>query len=119
MFDGNRLRNLRKAKGLSQDELAKMIGVSKSLISCYENDKRTPSLDNIICFINIFGVSSDYLLGNDNLIKVIDNSNSVTYKSVTNEEIIFIEELKKDKLVYNILLEDPKRGAELIKKKIG
>ena len=38
---------------------------------------------------------------------------------MTNEEVRFIEELKKDKLVYNILFEDPKRGVDLIKKKIG
>ena len=35
-----RLRKLRIEKGLSQQELADMIGASKSLISCYENGKR-------------------------------------------------------------------------------
>ena len=35
------------------------------------------------------------------------------------ERYKFIEELKKDKMVYDILFEDPKRGADLIKKKIG
>jgi len=38
---------------------------------------------------------------------------------MTREEIIFIEELKKNKLVYDILLYDPKRGADLVKKEIG
>ena len=38
---------------------------------------------------------------------------------MTNEEVTFINELRKDKLVYEILFEDPKRGSELIKKKIG
>ena len=35
------------------------------------------------------------------------------------EEVIFINELRKDKLVYEILFEDPKRGSDLVKKRIG
>lgn len=118
MFNGSRLKTLRINKELSQQELADLIGASKSLISCYENNKRTPSLENIISFMQIFGVTSDYLLGTDNIIKTVENKKE-KYKIVTNEELIFIEELRKNKMVYDILFDDPKRGAELIKKKIG
>lgn len=118
MLKGERLKLVRKNKGLSQQELADMIGASKSLISCYESGKRNPSLENIISFMEIFGVSSDYLLGADNLIKTVEND-SEKYHLLTKEEIIFINELKKNKLVYDILFDDPKRGAELIKKKLG
>ena len=69
--------------------------------------------------MQIFGVSADYLLGSDNLIKTLDAKGNEEYKSVTNEEIEFIEEIRKNKLVYNILFDDPKRGADLINKKIG
>lgn len=119
MFKGDRLKKLRIEKGLSQQELANMIGASKSLISCYESGKRNPSLENIISFIEIFGVSSDYLLGNDNMIKTVDNNKKDSYTFITNEELVFINELKKNKLVYNILFDDPKRGSELIIKKLG
>ena len=118
MLKGERLKLVRKNKGLSQQELADMIGASKSLISCYESGKRNPSLENIISFMEIFGVSSDYLLGADNLIKTVEDD-SEKYYLLTKEEIIFINELKKNKLVYDILFDDPKRGAELIKKKLG
>lgn len=118
MLKGDRLKTLRKEKSLSQQELGDMIGASKSLISCYESGKRNPSLENIISFMEIFGVSSDYLLGADNLVKTIEN-NKDKYVSVTKEELIFINELKKNKMIYNILFDEPKRGAELIKKKLG
>lgn len=118
MFKGDRLRLLRKDKQLSQQALADMIGVSKSLICCYESGKRTPSLENVIAFIQIFGVDADYLIGSDKLVKIVSN-NEESYAPITKEEIEFINEIKNDKLVYNILFTEPKRGAELVKKKLG
>ena len=41
------------------------------------------------------------------------------YRTMTKEEVMFIDELRKDKLVYEILFEDPKRGSDLVKKRIG
>lgn len=118
MFKGDRLKELRKGKNLSQQNLADMVGVSKSLICCYESGKRNPSLENIIAFIQIFGVTSDYLLGSDSLVKIVSND-KVSYAPITKEEIEFIREIKNDKLVYNILFNEPKRGAELVIKKLG
>ena len=118
MFKGDRLKSLRIEKELSQQVLADMIGVSKSLICCYESGKRTPSLENVIAFIQIFGVDADYLLGSDSLVKVVSND-KITYEPITKEEIEFIKEIKSDKLVYNILFTEPKRGAELVIKKLG
>lgn len=118
MFKGERLKSLRIEKKLSQQELADMIGASKSLICCYENGKRNPSLENIISFIQIFGVDADYLLGSDSLVK-ITSSDKIKFAPITKEEIEFINEIKSDKLVYNILFTEPKRGAELVKKKLG
>lgn len=119
MLNGSRLREVRKAKGLTQEKLGDLIGVGKSAICCYEKETRNPTLEAVIEMIHVFGVSADYLLGADYLIKTIDKDNNDTYVSMTKEEIIFIEELKKNKLVYDILLQDPKRGADLVKKEIG
>ena len=69
--------------------------------------------------MQILGVSSDYLLGTDNLIKVVDNDEMPEYRTMTKEEVMFIDELRKDKLVYEILFQDPKRGSDLVKKRIG
>lgn len=118
MFKGDRLKELRISKQLSQQALADLLGVSKSLICCYESGKRNPSLENIISFMQVFGVNADYLLGSDHLVKTTVKD-EIVYKPITKEEIEFIEELKKDKLVYGILFTEPKRGADLIKKKLG
>lgn len=118
MINGKRLKELRKNKGLNQTELGDILGVSKSSICCYENGTRTPTIETIIDLMHLFGVSADYLLGADNLIKVVEDE-EVKYKTLSKEELMFLEELKKNKFVYDILIDDPKRGAELIKNKIG
>jgi len=119
MLNGARLKNIRKARGLTQTELGELIGVGKSAICCYEKELRNPTLEAIIDMIHIFGVSADYLLGTDYLIELHDDKSYASYVSMTKEEVIFIRELKKNKLVYDILTEDPKRGADLVKKEIG
>ena len=119
MLNGNRLREVRKAKGLTQTELGELIGVGKSAICCYEKGTCNPTLEALISLILVFGVSADYLLGADCLVKTGDQDSFEEYAILTHEEITFIEEIKKNKLVYDILMEDPKRGAELVKKIIG
>ena len=118
MIVGERLRKLRVVKGLNQEKLSEMVGVSKSSISCYEKETRSPKSETIIDFIQIFGVNADYLLGSDDIIKVVEDKER-PYRALTKEEVIFLEELKKNEMVYEILLEDPKKCAELIKRKIG
>ena len=63
---GNRLKNLRIGKSLTQKQLASMVGLATSAISAYELDNRMPTYDVMISFSRIFHVSTDYLLGVDN-----------------------------------------------------
>ena len=61
---GEILRDLRKRNGLSQAELADILGVSKSTVGMYEQNKRSPHSDEILMRIaGYFGVSIDYLKG--------------------------------------------------------
>ena len=60
---GARLKDLRKQNGMTQQQLADRIGVTKSVISFYELKERTPSPDVLIKLSYIFHVSADYLLG--------------------------------------------------------
>ena len=62
---GRRLRELRASKGLSQNKLAEILNVSASTVALYENNFRMPSYDALIKIADFFGVSTDYLLGND------------------------------------------------------
>ncbi|MBQ8229325.1 MAG: helix-turn-helix transcriptional regulator [Clostridia bacterium] len=60
---GTKLKELRKEKILTQQELAKSIDLSQSTISCWENGKRTPTVSALIKLCLLFNVSANYLLG--------------------------------------------------------
>lgn len=60
---GERLSELRKDMGYTQQELADMLGISKFSISSYENDKTTPDDDMKVKLAKKLNVSIDYLLG--------------------------------------------------------
>ena len=60
---GNKLKELRKEKKVSQEELAKIVGVTPSAIGFYENDGRNPSYEVLVKLSNYFCVTTDYLLG--------------------------------------------------------
>lgn len=59
----NKLRELRKQKGLTQLELAKFVGISQNNYSYWENDKVKIDNESIIKLADFFGVSVDELLG--------------------------------------------------------
>ena len=59
---GIRMALLRIAKGWSQAELAKKIGVSASAVGMYEQGRREPSLGLAVRLAQEFGVTTDYLL---------------------------------------------------------
>lgn len=62
---GTRLKNLRKQAGLTQQQLATQLGITKSVVSFYELQERSPSPEVLIKLSAIFHVSTDYLLGLD------------------------------------------------------
>ena len=60
-----RLKHLRKQAGLTQQQLATQLGITKSVVSFYELQERSPSPEVLIKLAAIFHVSADYLLGLD------------------------------------------------------
>lgn len=60
---GQRLKELRVQAGMTQLQLAQRMGVTKSVVSFYELQERTPSPDILVKLSGIFKVSTDYLLG--------------------------------------------------------
>ena len=63
---GRKLKTLRKQAGLTQQQLATQLGITKSVVSFYELQTRSPSPDVLAKLAKIFHVSVDYLLGLDN-----------------------------------------------------
>lgn len=60
---GEKLKELREEKEIGQVELAQKVGVSKGIISLWENGLREPKLSNLIALASYFQVSIDFLAG--------------------------------------------------------
>ena len=61
-----RLRELRRAKGISQLKLAMDLNTSQNTISRYETGEREPGINELIKLADYFHVSVDYLIGRTN-----------------------------------------------------
>lgn len=61
---GQRLQKARKESGLSQEELAEQLGVSRQAVSKWENDSGYPEMEKMIRLSQLYQVSLDYLVGN-------------------------------------------------------
>ena len=59
----DRLKELRIEKNLTQDKLAKLVGMSKMTISHWESGYCEPSIAQLVMLSNLFEVSVDYLVG--------------------------------------------------------
>lgn len=71
----NRLKELRKEKRLTQEELAKKINVTKLTISRWERGERVPKSDKAQQLADFFGVSVGYLLGYVSMTQQVINEN--------------------------------------------
>ncbi len=60
---GEKLKTMRKEAGMTQKDLADRLGITKSVVSYYELQEKTPSPDVLIRLAGIFHVTTDYLLG--------------------------------------------------------
>lgn len=60
---GNRIKELRKENGMTQDDIAKKLGLTRSAISSYERNRLEPTFQNIIKLADMFDVSAKYLMG--------------------------------------------------------
>ena len=94
---GRRLKELRNKRKLTQQQVAERIWVSKAMVSAYELSIRTPSYEVLIKLAKLFGVTTDYLLGLD---EVDDKPHQlIDLSNLTDEEqriiIDLIENMKK------------------------
>ena len=62
MILADKIIELRKKSGMTQDELAEKLGVSRQSVSKYESAQAVPDMDKILKLSNIFGVTTDYLI---------------------------------------------------------
>lgn len=92
---GNRIRQLRKEAGLTQEAIGKKLGVIKQTVSSWENGISEPNSDVLSNMASMFGVSIDYLLGNDipnDAAKKHNNTNKTSNTSTENYFFFFFDE---------------------------
>ena len=65
MTFGEKLQKLRKESGLSQEELADQLNVSRQAVSKWERDNGYPETEKIVRMSKMFQVTIDYLLGEE------------------------------------------------------
>lgn len=87
MYDfGLRLKQLRKARGMTQKALAERINKSVSAVSGYESDVQLPPLDVSMSIALALGISLDYLVG-------CEDTPVYTTKGLTEAQIAVLDEL--------------------------
>ncbi len=97
-----RLKQLRLDKRLRQEQVARLVGVSKGAISAYETDIRQPSYDVLIRLANLYRVSTDYLLGRT-------DDRSLDISDLTAHEAAIVSELVASMTAKNQKLEEWER----------
>lgn len=111
---------LRKEKGLSQEQLADYLGVSRQSVSKWEADQSTPSLDKIIQIADIFGVSVDYLV-RENVTSEEKNKTVVTTLDDVSvmQQLDEIKHLMKQEDLYEYKSEKTLFGLPLVHVKVS
>ena len=76
----DRIKHLRDEKGLTQTDLAKQLGITRSSVNAWEMGISVPSTQYIVELANIFKVSTDYLL-------CVDTSATVSVAGLTEKDV--------------------------------
>ena len=85
---GSNFKELRLKYKMTQKELADKIGVTKSVVSYYELQERSPSPEILIKLSGIFHVTTDYLLG-------IEHKHAIDVSNLSSDELAVIEQMIK------------------------
>ncbi|MCM1497603.1 MAG: helix-turn-helix domain-containing protein [Clostridium sp.] len=94
-----KLLTLRKAKDLTQEQLAEKLDVSRQSISKWESGQATPELDKIVALSAVFDVTTDYLLKSSE----IDDLSVKTEMLEKQQQIMLMQEQKRQRIVVCVL----------------
>lgn len=95
---GKKIMLLRKEKNWSQSDLSKQVGVSREIISKYEKEDVIPSVEVAKKIAIAFGVSLDYLVGNNESDELLKDKNMIRRLKEINE----LPEKDKDCIIYTL-----------------
>ena len=106
---GDRYRNLRKDRKLTQDDLAQYLGLTRSAINTWEQGLSIPSVNMIISLSQFYGVTTDYLLG-------LDNADLVDITNLSSSDRVLVHDLVKR---LSIPTKKTKRETAIIKETLA
>ncbi|HGM3506375.1 TPA: helix-turn-helix domain-containing protein [Clostridioides difficile] len=98
---GKNLKRLRKERNLSQEQLSEMLNVSRQAISKWESNKTYPDIENLMLLSNIFNITLDELLLNENRDKTEDVIES---SKVFTNSTHYDENESEDELLENFMI---------------
>ncbi|MGM9574889.1 MAG: helix-turn-helix domain-containing protein [Oscillospiraceae bacterium] len=81
-----KVKKLREQKGLSQTELARLLGITRSSVNAWEMGISVPSTQYIVDLAGVFEISTDYLLG-------VDSSSTVSVAGLTDSDILLVHSI--------------------------
>ena len=116
MYLGKRIKEARKKANMSQEDLGKILGVSKVSVCHWAKEVQSPCSKNLIELSKILNTPLEYLIGND--CYVVSDTNNNYGMMMATEEIEIIKELRHHKKLYETLSENPKRALDRLDKNL-
>ena len=81
-----KVKKLKEQKGLSQVELARLLGITRSSVNAWEMGISVPSTQYIVDLAGVFDISTDYLLG-------VDSSSTISVAGLTDSDILLVHSI--------------------------
>ena len=102
MSFSQRLKELRAEKGITQQQLSAITGLSLGCISMLEVDKRAPTGSTLVALADVFGCTTDYLLGRED-----ELGNVTVYQTTDNVNTLSANEQR----IVNLIRKNPPHNA--------
>lgn len=121
---GKRIKELREARGITQERLAEILSIGTNMVSCYERGVHVPSNKIVALMCEYFGVSSDYLLYGvseraEDILELIKRTSDVEKMKVLVRLLFYFTEGKSKSLSVNADLDDIKKALDRLFKEKG
>lgn len=97
----DRIQSLRKSKGISQEQLADVVGVSRQAVSKWESEQTIPDLEKIVLMSEYFDVTTDYIL--KGIEPVSAEMNHMTIGDVLDQKVLTAGNGKRTKKILRYL----------------
>lgn len=114
---GKRLSDLRKASGMTQQQLGDMIGVSKRVIAYYEGETKYPPAHLIVPIAQALNITTDELLGVKKVIHTVDPQLAAVWRKLKILETFSEKDRKSVIQMVNVIAEKNKAQQKTKEKK--